>query len=215
MSLQRNKKVNISPIFYIVLAIIIINIIIAFPILILFIALWFFKWDINLDKLIKNIGLSDFLKKQFWENYEDIIAEMKKTKGYQQRVRNNKNKRDQVEDLFTDSEWKDIDENFERKSEEKFKKMQRELEDKKNQEKVFYQQNQKTLQDKLSQSSKVKALEKPKQDTSYKSLHTLNSSKKINKNFFWNSHKSNLFSENKSIWDDYESVTDKFSSNKK
>jgi hypothetical protein len=62
--------------------------------------------------------------------------------------------------------------------------MQRELEDKKNQEKVFYQQNQKTLQDKLSQSSKVKALEKPKQDTSYKSLHTLNSSKKINKNFF-------------------------------
>jgi hypothetical protein len=29
---------------------------------------------------------------------------MKKSKEYQQRVRNNRNKREQVEDLFTDSE---------------------------------------------------------------------------------------------------------------
>jgi hypothetical protein len=43
----------------------------------------------------------------------------------------------------------------------------------------------------------------------------LNSSKNTHKNFFWNSHKSKLFWENKSIWDDYESVTDKFSSNNK
>lgn len=215
MVLQSKAKIKISPVFYIVIIIIAFNIIAAFPILIVFIVIWFFKWNINLDKLIKNTGINDILKKQFWANYEKIIAEIKKSKKYQQRVRNNRNKRDQVEDLFTDNKWKDIDENFERTSEEKFRKMQQDLEDKKNKEKVFYQQNQKTLQDKLSQSSKIKYKEKSKKYSSDYSSYKLNSTKKSHKNYFGNSNTSSSFWEGKSIWDNYESVTDKFSSNKK
>jgi hypothetical protein len=62
--------------------------------------------------------------------------------------------------------------------------MQQELEDKKNKEKVFYQNNQKTLQDKLSHSSKVKYKEKPKKYSSDYSSYKLNSTKKSHKNYF-------------------------------
>lgn len=211
MSLQRKSKGNTNPIFYIIIAIVAINIIAAFPILIVFIAIWFFKWNINLEKILNNTGINNFLKKQFWANYEKIITEIKKSKKYQQRVKNNRNKREKVEDLFTDNQWKQIDwEDISLKPEEKFKKMQRELEVKKNQEKVFYQQNQKILQERFAESSKQKKSENKTRD-SFKSSRWSQS----NKNFFWNTHKSNLFSENKSIWDDYESVTDKFSSNNK
>lgn len=215
MSLQGKSKVNISPIFYVVIAIIVFNIIAAFPILILFIAVWFFNWKINLDKILQNAWVNKFLKKQFWANYEKIISEMKKSKKYQQRVKKNRNKRAQVEDLFTDNEWKDIDENFERKSEEKFRKMQEELENKKNKEKVFYQQNQKTLQEKLEKSSKIKHQEKKVNYSVNQWLHTHTSSATKNKNYFWNTHQSKSFWEWKSIWDNYESVTKRFSSNKK
>jgi len=216
MSLQRKSKGNTHPIFYIIIAIIAINIIAAFPILIVFIAIWFFKWNINLEKILQNTGINNFLKKQFWSNYEKIISEIKKSKKYQTRVKNNRQTRNQVEDLFTDNQWNQIDgEDMTISAEEKFKKMQRELEDKKNKEKIFYQQNQKTLQDKLSQSSKIKVEEKQKKYSSNTSSYQLNSTKKSHKNYFWNSTGSSSFWEGKSIWDSYESVTDKFSSNKK
>ena len=211
MSLQRKTKVDISPIFYIVIVIIWINLIITFPILIVFIVIFFLNGKINLEKILQNTSVNNFLKKQFWTNYEKIIAEIKKSKKYKTRVHQNRQKRNQVEDLFTDNQWKQIDwEDISLKPEEKFKKMQRELENKQNQEKVFYQQNQKILQERFAESSKQKKSENKTRD-SFKSSRSSQS----NKNFFWTSHKSNLFSENKSIWDDYESVTDKFSSNKK
>lgn len=211
--LQSKNKVNISPIFYLVLAIIAVNIIVAFPILIIFILIFLFNGKINLEKVINNTWVNKFLKKQFWANYDKIIAEIKKSKEYQQRVKRNRNKRDKVEHLFTDHNGRDIDENFERTSEQKFIKMQKELENKKQKERIFYQQNKQTLQDKFAQQSKIKKT--VKNDTPSWRDAVTKTDKKSHKNFFWNNKKASSFGEGKSIWDNYESVTERFSSNKK
>lgn len=167
-----------------------------------------------LNKEWKKTGIDDFLRKNYWTNYEKIITEIKKSKKYQTRVKRNRQTRNQVEDLFTDNQWKQIDgEDMTISAEEKFKKMQRELEDKKNKEKIFYQQNKQTLQDKFAQQSKIKKAIK-KDTPSWRDAVSKND-KKSHKNFFWNNKKASSFGEGKSIWDNYESVTERFSSNKK
>jgi ABC-type multidrug transport system permease subunit len=52
--LQSKSKVNINPIFYVIIAIIAVNIIAAFPILIIFIIIFFFNGKFNLEKVINN-----------------------------------------------------------------------------------------------------------------------------------------------------------------
>jgi hypothetical protein len=42
--------------------IILINFIIAFPFLIVLIVIAFFKFDLNLNKILKNFGVTDYLK---------------------------------------------------------------------------------------------------------------------------------------------------------
>lgn len=221
MSLQGKEKWTIHPFVWIILIIIFINIIMAFPILIVILAILLFNWKINIEKILKISGINNFLKKQFWANYEKIISDITKSKKYKNRVRNNRNKREEVEDLFTDKMWKQLDDeyidNYKKsenrttiKREDKFNKMQQDFEDKQNQEKILYQQNQKVLQEKFAKSSKQKKSENKTRDsfTSYRSTQRSN-------NFFWNNKTSDSFWEWKSIWDNYESVTDKFSSNNK
>lgn len=87
-------------------------------------------------------------------------------------------------------------------------------EEHKNTQTSFYEQNRKKLQEKFSEKPEKKSPSKIHQDENAwkKSVSSGNAK---NNNFFWNNKKSKTFWSGKSIWDDYESVTTKFSSNKK
>lgn len=77
-------------------------------------------------------------------------------------------------------------------------------------EKEESEKRKKILEQKLSQKSYTQK----KEDNNYSYERKTHSSVK-NNNFFWNSKKTKSFWSGKSIWDNYESVTERFSSNKK
>lgn len=87
-------------------------------------------------------------------------------------------------------------------------------EEKRNNESSFYEQNRKKLQEKFSNN-----LEKKSEPSAYDNENSwrnaVGKTTAKNNNFFWNNKKPKTFWNGKSIWDDYESVTEKFSSNKK
>lgn len=214
MSRQNIQKqpMEWKTILFMVLLFIGFNILIAFPFVIILIVMGCFKYNISLNRILKTFWVTDYLKNNFWTNYEKIILEIKKSKKYQQRVKRNSVKKSNREELFTDSKWVQIDEWVEMKTEARFNQMQRELDTKRNKEKMFYQHNQKRLQEKLSNTTKKKNIINT---ASSPWKNPLSSTHNTKNNFFWNTKKSDSFGSGKSIWDNYESVTDKFSSNKK
>lgn len=98
---------------------------------------------------------------------------------------------------------------------EKDKEILENKEEKRNNQSSFYEQNKKNLQSKLQHQKKKSYTQSNINISNPKESKTLYSSTSKNNNFFWNNQKSKTFWNGKSIWDDYESVTDNFSSNKK
>lgn len=87
-------------------------------------------------------------------------------------------------------------------------------EEQKNTQSSFYEQNRKKLQEKFSENiDKNNSNTQVSNQNAWKKSVSSNNSK--NNNFFGNNKKPKTFWSGKSIWDDYESVTEKFSSNKK
>ncbi len=87
-------------------------------------------------------------------------------------------------------------------------------EEKRNNQSSFYEQNRKKLQEKFSEKLENKS-ESSKYDNENSWRNAVGKTSAKNNNFFWNNKKPKTFWNGKSIWDDYESVTEKFSSNKK
>ncbi len=82
-------------------------------------------------------------------------------------------------------------------------------EEKRNNQSSFYEQNRKKLQEKFSENLENKS-ESSKYDNENSWRNTVGKTTAKNNNFFWNNKKNTSFWKGKSIWDDYESVTDKF-----
>ena len=97
---------------------------------------------------------------------------------------------------------------------EKDQEISENKEENRNNQSSFYEQNRKKLQEKFSNN-----LEKKSESSAYDNENSwrnaVGKTTAKNNNFFWNNKKSKTFWNGKSIWDDYESVTEKFSSNKK
>jgi len=89
------------------------------------------------------------------------------------------------------------------------------LEEKRDSQSSFYEQNKKNLQSKLQHEKKKSYAQSNINISNPKESTTAYSSTSKNNNFFWNNKQNKTFWNGKSIWDDYESVTEKFSSNKK
>lgn len=195
---------------FFVIGFILVNLIAEFPFLIVLIIIAFFKFDLNINKILKSFWVTDYVKKNFWGNYEQIIAEMKKNQKHQSRIAKNREKRTQVERHYSTARKN----NQISHREERLEQMQRDIENKKNEERSFYHKNQKTLQEKFAESAKQKKVQTEKPKSSWRDAVS-SQSKNNSKNYFWNTKKLNTFGSWKSIWDNYESVTEKFSSNKK
>lgn len=96
------------------------------------------------------------------------------------------------------------------KQEEVYEQKQEE----KNNQTSFYEQNRKKLQEKFSENIEKKNYNNSSdENNSWRNAVWKTTAK--NNNFFWNNKKSKTFWSGKSIWDNYESVTDKFNSNNK
>ena len=206
---QQQNSMEIKTIFFFVLSFILINLIAAFPFLIVLIIIGFIKFDISINKILKAFWVTDYIKNKYGDNYEKIITQMKNNKQHQARIEKNRNKRNEIKKHYSTVVQKPQISY----REEKLKQMQRDVENKKNKETSFYEKNQKTLQEKIAHSAKQK---KTVADTQKHSWRDSVSSqwKNTSKNYFWNS-KTQTFWNGKSIWDSYESVSEKFSSNNK
>lgn len=242
MSRHQSKKpvkMEWKTIVFIIMIVILINFIIAFPFLIVLIIIAFFKFDLNLNKILKSFGVTDYIKKNFWGDYEKMINEMKQNLDHKERIIKNKRKNPKVEEFFHEAKQNNWGENLERvhySSVEKTIENNRKEEEEKEEMKIR-EKNKSVLKEKLSHK---KIVTKYTQDVHKKSDILSNKhwnkligndggephkfasdfarksqNKTTNKNFFWNTKQTTSFGNGKSIWDSYESVTDKFSSKNK
>jgi hypothetical protein len=226
-------------IFFIVFLIVLFNIIVTFPFLIVLIIIAFFKFDLNLNKILKTFGVTDYIKKNFWKKYETIISEMKQSQQYKNRIAKDRNKNSEVEDFFqeaSNNQSKNRNDGMLYPSIESTIENNRQIEEEKEEMRIR-EKNKSVLKEKLSHK---KIVTKYTQDINKKSdilsnkhwnkligndiseSHKFASefarksqNKSTSKNYFWNTKQTTSFGNGKSIWDNYESITDKFSSNNK
>jgi hypothetical protein len=240
MSIHPSKKpvkIEWKTIVFIVMIIILINFIIAFPFLIVLIVIAFFKFDLNLNKILKNFGVTDYLKQNLWGNYDKIVAEMKQSQQHKGSI--NKNEDSEVEEYSHEAskdQWIKRSDRIYHSSVEGRIENNRQVEEKKEEIRIK-EKNKSVLKEKLSHK---KVVTKYTQDVNKKSdilsnkhwnklitndhseSHKFASdfarksqNKSTSKNYFWNTKQTTSFGNGKSIWDNYESITDKFSSNNK
>jgi hypothetical protein len=215
----------------------IIFIIIIFQIPILFFGLLFiyFKFGLSFWKILNFFWISQAMKNVFGKEYYTSILESRGTKYHQNNIlshhwniQESDELSDSTDDIYKDNKSyhniNDIIENNRKKEKIIEEKIIREknksvLKEKLYQKKVIpqYSQDVKEKSDILSKKHwsniwKNKWEEKHKfaSDFAKKSSHITSS-----KNYFWNTKWPTIFGDNKSIWDDYDSITTNFSSNNK